>query len=64
MKFQILSIYGSKVPAGLTNVKHAHMEGQAKRNMPHQLFQCWGLKKKESVTVNKIQIAQFGLNPY
>ena len=50
MKFQDSSFNGLKVTVGTKSVKHprTHPPKHAcsKSNMPHQLFQSWGQKKK------------------
>ena len=50
MKFLDPSIHGSKVTAGIKRSDahtHVHTYGQAKSNLPYQLYQSWEHKKRK-----------------
>ena len=42
MIFQDTSMHGSKLQQAENSVIHGRTNGQAKSNLPHQRFQCWG----------------------
>ena len=48
MKFQDPSMHGSKVTGGIKkgDTYMNELTRQAKSNMPHQLFQSWGIHMK------------------
>ena len=54
MKFQDSSFNGLRVTVGTKSVTHAPTHARthacSKSNMPHQLFQVGGIKKKNNLT--------------
>ena len=47
MKFQDSGFNSLKVTVGTKSVTHAPTNARSKSNMPHQLFQSWGIKNVE-----------------